>query len=173
MDLRSGLACLVLVVVAGCGYHLVGTTSYLPEELQTLHVRTFENDTTWADMDQRLGEALAQELVRRRRFVLVESEEQADAILEGRIIALHVTPVTIDSDGRATEYQMTLTAEARIADVSGDEPEVLWEDKRFSRRSSYEVDESAEDYFDRQMIAMDELSREYARGLITAVLEGF
>jgi len=68
---------------------------------------------------------------------------------------------------------MTLTAEARIADIRGDEPDILWEDKRFSRRSSYEVDESAEDYFDRQMIAMDELSREYARGLVTAVLEGF
>jgi len=78
MDLRCGLVCIAVVVATGCGYHLVGTTSYLPVELQTLHVRTFENDTTWADMDQRLGEALAQELVRRRRFVLVESEEQAE-----------------------------------------------------------------------------------------------
>jgi outer membrane lipopolysaccharide assembly protein LptE/RlpB len=163
----------VALLSGGCGYHLVGTSSYLPESLQTLHVRPFENRSNWAAIDQRVGEALAEELVRRRRFELVEDEKAADAILEGTISAVSIIPVSFDADGRATEYQMTLSVAARLQDVTGDEPETLWEDQRFSRRTSYEVQDSAEDYFDRQIEAMEELSREFSRGLITAVLEGF
>ena len=49
------VAVLLLVAeLSGCGYHLVGTTSFLPEEIETLHVENFENHTRWVDMDQRL-----------------------------------------------------------------------------------------------------------------------
>ena len=81
--------------------------------------------------------------------------------------------ITFDEQGRATEYQMTLMVAVELMDVRGDEPAVLWEDKGFSRRTSYEVDVSAVDYFDRQIEAMEELSEEFARALVTAVLEGF
>ena len=54
-----------------------------------------------------------------------------------------------------------------------DEPVLLWENKAFSRRTSYVVDEDAVDYFDRQREAMNELSTEYSRALVSAVLEGF
>lgn len=168
---------LLLVCVAastcGCGYHLVGTSSFLPEDLQVLYVAPFENLTSWADMDQRLGEAMNQEWVRRRRFQLVNDPTAADLELKGVISAIGVSPVTFDDSGRATEYQMTLRASVQLRDVRGEEPEVLWEDKAFSRRTSYEVDVSAVNYFDRQMAAMDVLSREFARALVTAVLEGF
>jgi len=168
-----GPGILALALLAGCGYHLVGTSSYLPEELKTLHVETFDNQTTWADMDQRLDESLAQEWVRRRRFSLVETEQEAEVVLRGVISRISVSPVTFDGQGRATEYQLTLTVNAQLVDVRGDEPAVLWEDKAFSRRSSYDVDVSAVDYFDRQVEAMEELSEEFARALVTAVLEGF
>jgi len=168
----------VLLVVAavalpGCGYHLVGTTSYLPPEIETLYVKAFDNKSGWADMDQRLGESLAREWVRRRRFRLVETQEEAQIVLEGVISSIRSLPVSVDSEGRATEYQLSLTVSARLVDVTGDEPETLWEDRAFSRRTSYQVDQSAVDYFDRQMEAMDELARDLSNGLVTAVLEGF
>ena len=61
----------------------------------------------------------------------------------------------------------------QLNDVRSDEPVLLWEDKAFSRRTSYQVDPRAEDYFDRQNIAMDVLSKEFSSALVTAVLEGF
>ncbi len=106
---RAVPALLMVGVLAGCGYHLVGTTSNLPPELKTLHVATFDNPTGWADMDQRLSEAIAREWVRRRRFVLVDNRDQADIELRGSIRSVSITPVTLDEQGRATEYQMTLT----------------------------------------------------------------
>ncbi|MGD8441346.1 MAG: LPS assembly lipoprotein LptE [Holophagae bacterium] len=169
------LSLAVLIALAGCGYHLVGTSSYLPPEIQTLNVQLFDNQTARADMDQRVAEALNLEWVRRGRFQLVDRPDQADIVLSGVISRLSVIPVSFDESGRATEYQMTLMTSVRLEDVRDEEkdPVVLWEDTAFSRRTSYAVNEDAVDYFDRQREAMDELSRDYSRALVSAVLEGF
>jgi outer membrane lipopolysaccharide assembly protein LptE/RlpB len=163
----------LLLVLAGCGYHLVGTASYLPPEIQTLHVKLFENKTARADMDQRVAEALNLEWVRRGRFQLADTPAGADIVLAGTMTQLLVIPVSFDANGRATEYQMTLLTWVRLEDVRGEEPVLLWEDKAFSRRTSYAVGADATDYFDRQREAMDELAKEYSRALVSAVLEGF
>jgi len=170
---RRLLFLLLVLPLGGCGYHLVGTASYLPPEFQSLHVELFENRTARGDMDQRVAEALNLEWVRRGRFQLVDRPDQADLVLSGAMTRLSIIAVSFDENGRATEYQMTLLTEVRLSDVRGEDPVLLWEDKGFSRRTSYAVDEDAVDYFDRQREAMDELSREYSRALVSAVLEGF
>lgn len=170
---RLLVALLLVIELAGCGYHLVGTTSFLPEEIETLHVENFVNQTKWVDMDQRLMEALTLEWVRRRRLRLVDTPGQADVVLSGTIQRLAVIPVSYDDQGRANEYQMSLQAMVQLKDVRADEAEILWEDKAFSRRTSYVVDPVAVNYFDRQNIAMTELSTDFAGALVTAVLEGF
>jgi outer membrane lipopolysaccharide assembly protein LptE/RlpB len=170
---RILVALLLVIELAGCGYHLVGTTSFLPEEIETLHVENFVNQTKWVDMDQRLMEALTLEWVRRRRLRLVDTPGQADVVLSGTIQRLAVIPVSYDDQGRANEYQMSLQAMVQLKDVRAEEAEILWEDKAFSRRTSYVVDPVAVNYFDRQNIAMTELSADFAGALVTAVLEGF
>ena len=102
---------LLLAEVSGCGYHLVGTTSFLPEDIETLHVEKFVNQTKWVDMDQRLMEALTLEWVRRRRLQLVDNPGQADVVLSGTIQRLAVIPVSYDDQGRANEYQMKPTGD--------------------------------------------------------------
>lgn len=161
------------LVLSSCGYHLVGTTSFLPDDIENLYVESFRNQTKWVDMDQRLMEALTLEWVRRGRLRLVDSPAKADVILTGAIQRLAVIPVSYDDQGRANEYQMSLQAEVQLKDVRGEDDAVLWEDKAFSRRTSYLVDPNSVNYFDRQNLAMDELSREFASALVTAVLEGF
>jgi len=138
-----------------------------------LYLVKFDNQTEWYDLSQRLDEAVAREWVRRRRFDLVEKRNEAELVFEGSVRSITMVPVTLDERGRATEYQMTLTVSAQLLDVRGQKPQTLWQDKAFSRRTSYDVNESAADYFDRQNLAMDEVSRELAQALVTAVLEGF
>jgi len=167
------VGCALLPGVIGCGYHLVGTSSFLPEEYQTLYLKRFKNDTAWPDLGQRLDEAMSREWVRRRRFQLSDSRDTAQLLLEGSVKSISMQPVRLDSQGRATEYQMTLVVSVRLVDIRGDEPKVLWEDKGFSRRTSYEVDASSVNYFDRQIQAMEEVSAELGKALVTSVLEGF
>lgn len=163
----------LVLPVAGCGYHLVGTASTLPEDVSTIYVARFQNQTSWVDIDQRLDEALSLEWVRRRRLSLVDQRGSADLELAGVILRVSVAPVSFDQNGRATEYQMNLTTSVKLNDIRGEEPKLMWEDLAFSRRTSYLVDPDAENYFDRQFLAMDRLAQEYSAALVSAVLEGF
>jgi len=166
------LICLTLLQAA-CGYHLVGSSSFLPEEYRNLYIERMKNNTSWPDLGQRVDEALAREWVRRRRFRLVDSPEDAQLVLEGSIQSISMLPVQLDERGRATQYQMTLVVATKLVDPRGEKPKVLWEDKAFSRRTSYDVDVSSANYFDRQVQAMEDVSEVLARALVTAVLEGF
>ncbi len=171
----AGVALLAVVTAftVGCGYHLVGTSSFLPEELETLYVKAFENRTDWADMDQRVTEAVVQEWVRRSRFRVLDDRDAAELVLEGVVTSVGVSPVQFDERGRATEYQLRLTASVRLYDDRGEEPVLMWENRSFSRETSYQVDASAVDYFDRQTEAIEELAQEYGRALVISILEGF
>jgi outer membrane lipopolysaccharide assembly protein LptE/RlpB len=171
---RQGILGAALVVGAlGCGYHLVGTSSNLPQRLQTLYVAPFINQTSRSEVDQRLTEQISQEWVRRGRFQLVASGEKADAVLSGTVKSAVVNPVQFDAQGRATQYQLTVTIDVQLVDRTGEKPVVLWHDERFSRNASYPVDPLAKDYFDREVEALDLLSQSLARDLVTTILEGF
>lgn len=162
------------VVATGCGYHLVGTGSTsLPPHLKNLYVSPFVNQTVRAELDQRLTEEVTQEWVRRGRFQLVSAADQADAVVSGTIVAVNTAPVRFDEQGRVTQYQFTVTADVQIVDRTVEPPQTLWRDKRFSRTVSYEVDVSALDYFDREIEAMERVARDFARGLVVTILEGF
>ena len=172
----SALAVAVLLLSAlalGCGYTLVGTSSKLPPKLQKLYVAPFVNQTTRAELDQRLTEEVTQEWVRRGRFQLVSSAEQADAVMSGTILNAVVVPVQYDQEGRPTQYQLTVAADVQLVDRTGEKPVTIWRDPRFSRSSPYDVNVNATNYFDKEIQAIEQLSRDFARALVVTVLEGF
>ncbi len=160
----------------GCGYHLIGRSSTLPARLQKLYVTPFVNQTNRAELDQRLTEQVSQEWVRRGRFQLVSSPDQADVVLTGTVTAAASMPVQFDQYGRATQYQLTVVADVQFVDRTGEKPVVLWRDQRFTRSKAYDVNVTAAtsyDYFDREVEAMDLLAVDFARGLVVTILEGF
>ena len=170
---RVTTAVLLFALSAACGYHLVGTSSNLPARLQTLYVAPFINQTSRSEVDQRLTEQITQEWVRRGRFQLVASGDKADAVLSGTVKSAVVNPVQFDQQGRATEYQLTVIADVQLVDRTGEKPVVLWRDERFARNTAYPVDPLARDYFDREIEALDRLSRDFARDLVVTILEGY
>ena len=175
LALATAAVAMAGVALGGCGYRLVGTgnTGSVPAHLQKLHIAPFINQTSRADLDQRLTEEVSQEWVRRGRFQLVSNPDQADVVLTGTVVASNVTPVRFDDQGRATEYQLSVGADVSFVDRTGEKPVVLWRDQRFTRVISYEVTPDTTNYFDREVQSMERLARDFARGLVVTILEGF
>ncbi|MDX1630641.1 MAG: LptE family protein [Thermoanaerobaculia bacterium] len=165
------LLALVLGAGFGCGYALVGTASNIPAHVQTVHLEPLENRTRRSEVEQILTEAIAQELVTRRRFDLVDDREAADALLDGAVLRFDVRPLNFDAQGRTTEYQITINLQMRFFDRV--EEQILWANDSYTYKESYPVEASDIDYFDQEKLAIEEAAETFARTMIIDLLEGF
>ena len=49
----------------------------------------------------------------------------------------------------------------------------MWENDRYLFRETYEIDESAEDFFDRENEAIVKAAQRFAESMVADLLEGF
>jgi outer membrane lipopolysaccharide assembly protein LptE/RlpB len=170
--LLSGALAALLLALAGCGYALVGRGANIPEDVRAVYIQPLANRTQRSQVEQALTRAIADELVTRQRFAVVGSESEASAEILGAVTGFGVTPVTFDPTGRATEYEISITAQITFKRV-GEEGAVLWKSDRYTFRENYPVEASAAEYFDREDETIEEASKRFAETLVSALLEGF
>lgn len=168
---RWALGALTLALLSGCGYALVGRGSNIPEDIREVYVRPLENQTQRSQVEQILTRAIAEELVQRQRFAVVGSPEQADAEISGAVVGYGATPVTFDATGRASEYEISLTARMAFKRLSSDT--VIWSNDRYTFRQSYPIETEGNDYFDQEDEAIEEAAERFAETVVSDILEGF
>ena len=168
----AGIAGILAALLAtGCGYALVGQGSSLPPNIKVVEFTTLENRTQRVGLEQRLSGEITRELVSRGRFKVQASAAGADAALTGAVLAFNLYPVSFDSQGRATDYQVSITARVALNAVPGGEP--IWENPAFTFRGNYQFNETAATFSDRENDAIDRVADRFAQSLVTSMLEGF
>ncbi len=175
--LRILLLCVAFAWLPGCGYHLVGRGSFLPDYVRTIGVPVFQNRTSGFAVEQVVTDAVVRELRRRTKLEVVPRESNVDAVLAGTVTGLNVVPVGFSPDGRANRYQLVMTAEVALLDARA--RKVIYQNDAFVYHEDYDLDfggtapENAAIFFDRQTDATDELAKNFAEMMVTAILEGF
>jgi Lipopolysaccharide-assembly len=162
---------LTLLLLMSCGYGLVGRTSFLDPSIRTIEVPAFVNRTTRVELEQRVTQAVAEEFVSRGRLQLVTDPKNAHAILRGSIDTFNIFPIASEQ-GRATRYQISITAKIELLDHRNDD-KVLWKNDQYRFTENYEVNLASTDAFDQETRAIQEIAVRFAEGLITNLLEGF
>jgi outer membrane lipopolysaccharide assembly protein LptE/RlpB len=165
-------AALAVSLVSACGYSLVGTgQGNLPENVKTVWVPAFVNDTPVVGLEQRFTSAVLRELSARGRLKPAPSLEAADALLSGRISGYSLQPVRFGPDGRALEYQVLITARITLTDRKTGK--VLFEDPAFLFRQPYDIPVTESSYFNPETLAIDKMAQPFARSVVATILEGF
>ena len=162
---------LALLLLMSCGYGLVGRSSFLDPSIRTIEVPAFVNRTTRVELEQRVTQAVAEEFVSRGRLQLVTDPKNAHAILRGSIDTFNIFPIAFEQ-GRATRYQISITAKIELLDHRN-EDKVLWKNDQYRFTENYEVNLASTDAFDQETRAIQEIAVRFAEGLITNLLEGF
>lgn len=171
-SLRSAAAVPLVLISLGCGYALVGQGSNIPADVKIVFLKPLDNQTRRAQVDQILGQAIADEIVLRGRFDLASSADNAQAVLEGTITNFIVTPVRFDSAGLAEEYEVMITASMEFGRT--DSEEILWSNPNYVFRDNYELEQDElTSFFDREILAIDAVAILFARTLLTDLMEGF
>lgn len=172
---RRAVATVVLAILVAsltaCGYALVGRGTNIPEDVQNIYLSPFENRTQRQQLDQFVTEAIAGELVKRRRFNLVAERGGAHADLSGEVSRFGLTPISFDDQGRATEYEISITAKVVFKRIGSDE--ILWKNDHYLFRQAYEVDTGEAGFLDREEDAIREAAGRFAETMVSDLLEGF
>ena len=161
----------VVAGLAGCGYGLIGRTSTLPEDIQSIFVAPLQNQTTRPQIELTMTRAIINELVTRRRFTIATNRESADAVLSGTLTSFTVRPVTFDPQGRAEEWQIAIRADMDFTRTDTDE--VIWEQPLYNFRDNYELELDEATVFDPEDRTIQIVSVDFAQTLVIDLLEGF
>jgi outer membrane lipopolysaccharide assembly protein LptE/RlpB len=161
-----------LLFSTACGYHTAGHAVTLPANLQTIAIPAFINRTQTYKIEQILTAAVVQEMVTRTHYhILNEASESADATLRGTVLSTSTSPLTYDSQsGRLSSALVVVTAKVTLTDRQG---KVLYENPAYLFREEYQVSNDLSSFFEEDSPALGRLSREFARTLVSNVLEGF
>ncbi len=161
-----------LLALAACGYALVGHGNFLDPKIKTIQVPGFVNRTTRVELEQRVTQAVADEMVARGRLKLVSNPGEADIVLRGSIDSFGIFPIAFNPQGRATQYQISITAKIELLDHRN-EDKVLWKNDQYRFAENYQVNLQSTDAFDQESRAIREIAERFAETLVTNLLEGF
>jgi hypothetical protein len=164
------------VGAASCGYALAGRGSFLPAYIKTLGIPMFGNATPYQTVEQVFTQKVRLEFQSSRRYTVVPTDEGVDGVVRGDIQSISLQPVGVNDQQLASRARVTVMVKVKFDDVK--EGKTLWENPALSFSDEYELanpstgqDVSA--FVGNDRIAMDRLSTDFARTVVSAILEAF
>ena len=158
---------------AGCGYHVAGHADLMPKNIQTIAIPAFGNLTTGrAKLSRLITADVSREFMSRTHYTIVTQPEQADAVLVGVLSNFNSFPIISDPvSGRSTGIQVVAVLQVTLTDRHTGK--TIFSRPTYEYRERYEVTLDPQTYFDESGTAIERLSRDIARSVVTAILENF
>lgn len=169
---QAAALALALCALAGCGYHVGGRADLLPSSLRTIAIPAFGNASPRYRLTGQLPAALTREFLTRTRYRVVADPNEADAVLYGTVRSYFSFPTLFDQrTGRASGVQVHVFLDLKL--VERETGNVLFERQNYEFRGRYEIAVDQAQYFDESSTALERLSREVARQVVSSILEAF
>ena len=172
-----GMLIALAIVSTGCGYSLAGRGSFLPAYIRTIGVPQFVNRSTVFNLETMLTQKVRSEFIGRGKYQVLPQATGVDAVLNGEVTAVTIMPSSFNPQTQlASRYAVTMIAKIELRDLR--ENKVLWENPGVAFRQDYEAttgrsvtDPSA--FFQQDTNALERMSGEFARTIVSAILEAF
>lgn len=165
------LAVIVLSGLCGCGYHVAGQANLLPKDIRTIAITPWNNASTQYKLSGYMTEAMSREMISRTRFTVNADPSKADATLTASIVNMFSNATVSDpATGRGTGAQVIVQIQVRLVAKDG---RILFDRPNLDFRERYEISTDPRQYLDESQAALQRLSRNVARTLVSAILENF
>jgi len=130
-------------------------------------VPTFANKTTTYRIEQRVTEAVRQELIRRTRFKVVP-QATGDLVMAGEVLNYAAVPVIFNQQGRGSAYTMLVDMSVRLTDTKTGK--VVFQNDRWTFREVFELSQSSAEFVPEDTAALDRLARRFASSLVASAM---
>jgi len=161
---------------AGCGYSLAGRGSFLPSSIRVIGVPEFTNQTPYLEVARRFTERVRSEFIGRGRFQVLAQEAGTDAVLRGAITNLSIVPANFNEAQQATRYIIIINTRIEFVDLKTNK--VLWENPSMVFREEYDLPADTQAgnpsaFFGQSSNALERVATDFARSVVSAILEAF
>ncbi len=164
------LACAALS--SACGYHIAGRADLVPKNIKTIAVPAFGNGTPSYKLGRLVTADVTREFNSRTRYIIVPDPEQADAVLTGSLLHFIYYPTILDpKTNRSTGVQVIVNVQVTLTDRHTGK--VLFSRPSMEFRERYEISTDPQTYFDESGTAIERVSRDVARTVVSGILEAF
>lgn len=179
MRLKHGLTLIVVAAItgSGCGYALAGRGSFLPADIKVVGIPLLENRTTRLRFEQVMTEKIRKEFIDRGKYEIRPTTTGADAVLSGTITGIDFQAVGLTDQQQASRYLFTVTMRVQFTDARNSQ--VLWSNEALVFREEYDLKTRGNGQIDGAVLleqegpAVERLSGDLARAVVTAILEAF
>jgi hypothetical protein len=165
----------VTLSLSGCGYSLAGRGSFLPTYIKTIGLPAFVNNTPVFEVERTITDRVRSELIGRGRYTILAQRTGVDAVLIGEIMNISLAPAAFNQQQQATRYAITIVAKIEFRDLKTDK--VLWQNPAMAFTEQYEVTTQvaadAATFLGQNQNAVERLASEFARAIVSAILESF
>jgi outer membrane lipopolysaccharide assembly protein LptE/RlpB len=166
------LLCGLLLLATGCGYHTAGHAAQLPANVKTIAIPTFKNETNTYRIEQMLTASVVREFTTRTHYHLQnDTSDDADATLHGTVLSTSSSPLAYNSNtGQTASVLIVVSMRVSLTDRQG---KILYQNPQYVFREQYEVSQDLTSFFEEDTPAFRRLSNDFARTLVSDILEGF
>lgn len=156
----------------GCGYHTVGSATHLPAGTRTIDVPIFTTRVQNFSTEVDFTKAIIREFNTRTNYkVLTGTDADADAHLTGTILTQSIAPLTYDSaSGQTASYLITITAKVVLSARDG---RILYQNDALPFREQYQSTQDLNGFIQEDGPAVKRLSQDFARTVVSNILESF
>lgn len=156
---------------AACGYHTAGHANLLPSDLRIIAVPAFLNQTQTYKIEQTLTSSVVHEFTTRTKYRITSDPSSSDATLRGTVLSTYTTPLTYDTQtGRAATVLVIVSMKVSLTDHEGRE---IYQNPSYVFRDQYQISQDLSSFFEEDSPAFQRLSRDFARTLVSNILEAF
>jgi len=165
------LLILLALFVAGCGYHVPGSTdSWVGGEGRLVHIQLFENTTAEPYLDNYLTDALVEELSRSRLIQLTEDVDTADVLIGGTVNSFKSSAISYSSTDTITDYRATM--EITVQAMTSANDQVVWRQK-MRRSEDYTATVNKNLQLEGERLAAKQVARRLAEDIRAQLMSNF
>jgi len=100
--------------IAGCGYSFAGRSEAFPDDIRTVYIEPFINQTRNVGLDKELTSALRSEFYRRGQLRVVDSLDQADGIVAGVVRSFESHVASVNRSDEVLQYENVMVIDASL-----------------------------------------------------------
>ena len=175
--LRALPVAAVGIAASGCGYALAGRGSFLPAYITTLGIPMFGNTTPYQTVEQIFTQKIRTEFQSRGHYTVVPVDTGVDGVVRGDIQNISLSPVGFTDVQLASRYRFTVVVKVKFDDLKAQK--TLWENPALAFSDEYELATQgsaglpASAFLGQERAAIDRMSTDFAKAVVSAILEAF